>query len=380
MPRRGSCDATCRRAFSDRMPGARRAHGTRSTSAAAAPRIFTASAPPASRSTLAELRGISSYEPTELVVTVRAGTPLAELEAALGANKASAWRSSRRALPPRRPAAAPWAAWWPRVCPGRRAARRAAARLCAGRDDAQWHGRALTFGGQVMKNVAGYDVSRADGRLVGILGVICEVSLKVLALPAARETLLRVRLRRAGAAPSCCAGSRGRCRFSASAWHDGRAAPCAWRARRRGGAAPASWRAARRRGRPTPDAWWGSCATSGTRSFAERSAAGERLWRLSLPARHRCRWKAGMPIEWGGAQRWWRDERRGAARARSGGRRPCDAGACARTGRRAVSRRWRRCDAHTPRLEEAPSTRPHFQSRPPVRGALTSADADDAAP
>lgn len=58
-------------------------------------------------------RGIVSYEPSELVVTVRAGTPLRELEAAL-AEKISAWPLSRRALPAltaRRVALV--AAWWP---------------------------------------------------------------------------------------------------------------------------------------------------------------------------------------------------------------------------------------------------------------------------
>ena len=43
----------------------------------------------------------------------------------------------------------------------------------------------LSFGGQVMKNVAGYDVSRALAGSLGVLGVICEVSLKVLPKPPA---------------------------------------------------------------------------------------------------------------------------------------------------------------------------------------------------
>ncbi len=50
-------------------------------------------------------------------------------------------------------------------------------------------GELLTFGGQVMKNVAGYDVSRLIAGSWGVLGVICEVSLKVLAAPADSATL-----------------------------------------------------------------------------------------------------------------------------------------------------------------------------------------------
>ena len=70
-------------ALIDRVQTARDARTARCASAAAAPRTSTARRRAASRWTCARCAGISSYEPTELVVTVRAGTPLAELEAAL---------------------------------------------------------------------------------------------------------------------------------------------------------------------------------------------------------------------------------------------------------------------------------------------------------
>ena len=54
----------------------------------------------ASCSTPRRCAGITSYEPSELVVTVRAGTPLAELEALLAERRASACRSSRRTSAP----------------------------------------------------------------------------------------------------------------------------------------------------------------------------------------------------------------------------------------------------------------------------------------
>src|SRR5260370_7797019 len=50
-------------------------------------------------------------------------------------------------------------------------------------------GEVLAFGGQVMKNVAGYDVSRLMAGSLGTLGIILEVSLKALPLPAAEATL-----------------------------------------------------------------------------------------------------------------------------------------------------------------------------------------------
>jgi len=135
------------------------------------------------------LRGISSYEPTELVVTVRAGTPLAELEAAL-AEKGQCLPFE----PPRfGPAGSIGGTVGGMVAAGLAGPARAAvggvrdyvlgATLLNGRAEV------LSFGGQVMKNVAGYDVARLLAGSMGTLGVICEVSLKVLPMPVARTTL-----------------------------------------------------------------------------------------------------------------------------------------------------------------------------------------------
>jgi len=129
--------------------------------------------------------GIVAYEPTELVITVRCGTPLAELEAALRAE------GQQLAFEP--PHFGPGATVGGMVAAGLSGPRRAAAgavrdfvlgvRMLDGRGDD------LSFGGQVMKNVAGYDVSRPMAGSLGTLGLILEVSLKVPPLPFAEATL-----------------------------------------------------------------------------------------------------------------------------------------------------------------------------------------------
>jgi len=130
-------------------------------------------------------RGILQYEPTELVLTARCGTPLAEIEAAL------AERGQMLAFEP--PHFGDEATLGGCVATGLSGPRRAASgsvrdfvlgvRILDGR------GVDLAFGGQVMKNVAGYDVSRLVAGSLGTLGVILEVSLKVLPIPPAESTL-----------------------------------------------------------------------------------------------------------------------------------------------------------------------------------------------
>jgi glycolate oxidase FAD binding subunit len=138
---------------------------------------------------MAALQGIVSYEPSELVVTVKAGTPLAELEAALA--------EQGQCLPFEPPrfssAGAPTGTVGGMVAAGLSGPARAS--VGGVRDYVlgvqMLNGRAehLTFGGTVMKNVAGYDVSRLIAGSWGMLGVITEVSLKVLPVAPAEATL-----------------------------------------------------------------------------------------------------------------------------------------------------------------------------------------------
>lgn len=130
-------------------------------------------------------RGILDYEPSELVITARGGTPLAEVERVLA--------DAGQMLPFEPPYFGPDATIGGAVAaglsgPGRpwRGAVRdvlLGVRLIDGR------GRDLRFGGQVMKNVAGYDVSRVMAGAMGTLGVLLEVSIRLVPRPRTERTL-----------------------------------------------------------------------------------------------------------------------------------------------------------------------------------------------
>jgi len=131
-------------------------------------------------------RGIVAYEPSELVVTARAGTPLAEIETLLAQHN--------QMLPFEPPHFGPGATLGGMVAAGLSGPRRPwggsvrdavlGVKLLNGR------GEVLRLGGQVMKNVAGYDVSRLMVGALGTLGVLLEVTLKVLPRPACERTLV----------------------------------------------------------------------------------------------------------------------------------------------------------------------------------------------
>jgi glycolate oxidase FAD binding subunit len=129
--------------------------------------------------------GIVAYEPKELVLTVRAGTPLAEVEAALA--------RERQMLPFEPPHFSPGATIGGAVASGLSGPRRpyagAVRDFVLGTRIVNGRGEELAFGGRVIKNVAGYDVSRLMAGALGTLGAITEVSFKVLPLPAAEVTL-----------------------------------------------------------------------------------------------------------------------------------------------------------------------------------------------
>lgn len=255
--------------------------------------------------------GIVSYEPTELVITARAGTPLAELEAALAAQG--------QCLPFDPPHFAQTGA---KATVGGMVAAGLAGpgRLGAGgvRDYVlgavllNGKGEVLHFGGQVMKNVAGFDVSRLLVGSMGSLGAILEVSLKVLP-HAPSEATLMFEMGKEHALEQINTWGGQPLPIAASAWwRDGagndrlhvrlRGAQAAVRAAvaRLGGerlqepAAAALWQGLREQSLPWFEPTW-----------AQPGASGEPLWRLAVPSTSPpLKLQGDILVEWGGAQRW----------------------------------------------------------------------------
>jgi glycolate oxidase FAD binding subunit len=265
-------------------------------------------------------RGIVSYEPSELVVTVRCGTPLAELEAAL------AEKGQCLAFEP--PHFGPGATVGGMLAAGvsgpARATAGAVRDYVLGARFINGLGEHLTFGGQVMKNVAGYDVSRLMAGSWGTLGLITEVSLKVLPVAPAEATLMCAGLPQKTALDLLHRWGGQPLPLNASAWvRDTTAQPVAdYLFVRLRGAVAAVQSATTRM---TADAVaqgaqvtvmdnteaakdWRASAEQ-TLPFFEAPAPDACLWRLSLPQTAPVLDLPGLDhpaeyIEWQGAQRW----------------------------------------------------------------------------
>jgi glycolate oxidase FAD binding subunit len=249
------------------------------------------------------LAGDADHEPTELVVTAPAGMKLVELETQLAAH------GQCLAFEP------------PRFAPGSTVGGMVAAGLSgparASAGSARDHvlgvtmvsgtGELLHFGGRVIKNVAGYDVSRVIVGSLGILGVIVEVSLKVLPIAEAEATLrfdckpreALARLHAWGARPLP---------LDASAWWNGNLI-----VRLRGSQAAVAEGQAALGGEPIAPAaatpFWQGLRDHTDPFFAAADDAiahqDATLWRLSLPQSAPLLGLAGDElIEWHGAQRW----------------------------------------------------------------------------
>jgi glycolate oxidase FAD binding subunit len=253
---------------------------------------------------LRDLRGISSYEPSELVVTARAGTPLTELETALA--------EKGQCLPFEPPRFAPGGTVGGMVAAGLSGPPRAS--VGSVRDHVlgltllNGRGELLSFGGQVAKNVAGYDVSRLMAGSMGILGVICEVSIKVLPFSVATATL-SFECDAASAVQRHNSWASQPLPINAMAWCDGQL-----NVRLSGAAAAVAAACDKLGGETMPagaaGAWWTGVRDHAHEFFALNAAAlgaGEALWRLSVPTTAAPLTLPGRQfIEWNGAQRWWR--------------------------------------------------------------------------
>jgi glycolate oxidase FAD binding subunit len=240
--------------------------------------------------------GIVAYEPTELVITACAGTPLAELEAVLARER------QMLAFEP------PWfgsgATLGGTVACGLSGPRRpytgSVRDFVLGVKCINGVGEVLRFGGQVMKNVAGFDVSRLMAGALGTLGLLLEVSLKVLPRPDVELTLERPATEaQAIAWFNQWAGQP--LPLSAACYFDGRL-----RVRLSGAASAVVATRERIGGDAVPEdaAFW-----RGLREHTLPFFTDERpLWRLSLrPATPPVAEFAAI-IDWGGAQRWVKSE------------------------------------------------------------------------
>ena len=244
--------------------------------------------------------GIAEYEPTELVVTARAGTPLAELEAALAAHG--------QMLPFELPHFGGAATLGGAVACGLSGPRRAANNgyygavrdYVLGVKMVDGKGEILSFGGQVMKNVAGYDVSRMMAGAMGTLGLILEVSLKVLPKPVATRTL-QLSMRDPAAVIRTLNEWGGKpLPITATTWSDGDLRV------RLEGARAAVDSASRQIGGSGVDEAQADGFWRGVRDQSDAFFSGAApLWRISVPSTAMPLGLAGREfIEWGGALRW----------------------------------------------------------------------------
>ena len=242
--------------------------------------------------------GIIAYDPTELVITARAGTSLREIGKALSEkNQMLAFE------PPRFDGLATIGGI---VASGLSGPRRQAvgavrdfvlgAVLMDGKADV------LHFGGQVMKNVAGYDVSRLLTGSMGTLGLILEVSIKVLPRPVAQQSL-QFAMTQEQALHQLNVWGGQPLPLSASCWHNGLLAI------RLSGAQAAVDAAIKKMGGdalPEPEKFWDRLREQEHAFFDGVMQDKEHgLWRLSVPSvAPVLNLQGEQCIEWGGAQRW----------------------------------------------------------------------------
>ncbi|MCK8658938.1 glycolate oxidase subunit GlcE [Pseudomonas umsongensis] len=240
-------------------------------------------------------RGIVSYDPTELVITVRCGTPLAELAKVLD--------DAQQMLPCEPPSFGEGATVGGMIACGLSGPRRpwsgSVRDFVLGTRVITGLGKHLRFGGEVMKNVAGYDLSRLMAGSYGTLGLITEVSLKVLPKPrqslsislqmSAEHALLR--LAEWGQQPLPIS----------AACHDGERLHL----RLEGGEGSVAAAHDRLGGELLDSAYWADLNEQRLAFFDE----DQPLWRLSVPNNTpRLSLPGRQLIDWGGAQRWLKSD------------------------------------------------------------------------
>jgi glycolate oxidase FAD binding subunit len=242
---------------------------------------------------VAEYAGVVDYQPRELTLTARAGTRLEVIEALLAQNN--------QMLPFEPPHFGPDATLGGCVSAGLSGPRRpyagAVRDAVLGTKVMDGRAQVLRFGGQVIKNVAGYDVSRLMVGAMGTLGVLLEVSVKVLPCPESECTLmLEMSADKAVNIMNLWAASP--VPLSATAWRAGHLYV-------RLSGTESAVRSAMQKigGEKIPDgpAFWQSLREQTMPDLAMRP-----LWRLSVPTAAKAFTALGQPvIEWGGGVRWY---------------------------------------------------------------------------
>jgi glycolate oxidase FAD binding subunit len=228
--------------------------------------------------------GVIDYAPEELMIRVRAGTPLEEVQQLLSDNG--------QMLPFEPPHFGGAATMGGVVASGISGPRRpytgAVRDFVLGVTLITGQGKVLSFGGQVMKNVAGYDVSRLVVGAMGTLGVILDVSFKVLPRPEGEVTL---KLPDDTAVDVYNDLLRRPCGLSAQASFDN-------------GFFVRVSESAAVDGERTDDGLWQSIANQSLPLFQQVGQQGSDLWRISLPRLSAQYFDDAVVTEWGGAQRW----------------------------------------------------------------------------
>ncbi|SDL94573.1 glycolate oxidase FAD binding subunit [Modicisalibacter muralis] len=246
---------------------------------------------------LAEHRGITHYDPVELVISVRSGTPLAELEVALDAEG-----QQLGCEPPHFGDAASVGGMLATGLSGPRRPWAGSVRdFVLGTRVISHEGKQLRFGGEVMKNVAGYDLSRLMVGAQGTLGVVTEVSLKVLPKPTASHGL-RLDMPLDDALHRFAEWGRRPMPITAAAYHDG-----ALHLRLEGGASSVAATVERLGGDALDAGFWHKLREQRLAFFDDTDPRP--LWRLSLPTNTPPLAVSGDVLyDWAGAQRWLRSD------------------------------------------------------------------------
>ncbi|WP_137925029.1 glycolate oxidase subunit GlcE [Cupriavidus sp. 2SB] len=247
--------------------------------------------------------GIVDYDPAELVITARCGTELREIEAVLAeSGQCLPFEPPHFRIDSAQSTATIGGAFAAGLSGPRRQSVGALRDFVLGAKLVDGNAQLLSFGGQVMKNVAGYDVSRLLAGSLGTLGLVTEISLKVLPIPAATLTL-EFQMNQESALEFFNKCTSQPLPIAATAWFEDTALVKLAGAR-------AAVRAATQKlgGQALPEQMakeqWEGLRGQSHDFFARHHS--EPLWRIAVPSvAPALRLKGEQLVEWGGGQRWW---------------------------------------------------------------------------